>query len=137
VIRPQYHLRQSERGLLAWDVRRLVDRARNLPVVEIALTSIREIDEAYWYANAGASPTCRDVVEHCALIEAADLAHPIILDSGGRVMDGMHRICKALLRGLTTIEGVRFEQDPEPDFVGVDEADLPYDDAGTPNERDR
>ena len=41
-------------------------------------------------------------------------------------MDGMHRICKALLEGRDEIEAVRFVQDPEPDCVGVQPYDLPY-----------
>ncbi len=42
-------------------------------------------------------------------------------------MDGMHRVAKAVLAGLKTIEAVRFEQDPEPDFIDVYPDDLPYD----------
>jgi hypothetical protein len=56
-----------------------------------------------------------------------DLAFPVILSSDGRVMDGMHRICKALLQGLDDIEAVRFVEDPEPDYIGVHPDDLPYD----------
>jgi len=37
----------------------------------------------------------------------------------------MHRICKALLENRTEIEAVRFFQDPEPDYIGVDPDDLP------------
>ena len=72
--------------------------------------------------------TCREVVDHARLMLDCDLAFPVILSSDGRVMDGMHRICKALLQGLSEIEAVRFQQDPEPDYVGVDPDDLPYDD---------
>ena len=32
-------------------------------------------------------------------IEETDLEYPIILAADGRVMDGMHRVCKALLEG--------------------------------------
>ena len=56
-----------------------------------------------------------------------DLAFPIILSSDGRVMDGMHRVCKALLQNHTEIKAVRFIQDPEPDYIGVHPDDLPYD----------
>jgi hypothetical protein len=42
-------------------------------------------------------------------------------------MDGMHRVLKALMRGESHILAVRFLTDPEPDFVGVDPDDLPYD----------
>jgi hypothetical protein len=38
-------------------------------------------------------------VEHVRLIEAADLSFAIILSSDGRVMDGIHRVAKAVLLG--------------------------------------
>jgi hypothetical protein len=47
-------------------------------------------------------------------------------------MDGMHRVAKAMLHGLNSIEAVRFEHDPEPDFVGVDPDNLPYDEYSAP-----
>ena len=56
-----------------------------------------------------------------------DLGFPIQLSSDGRVMDGMHRVAKAVLAGHDTIEAVRFVDDPEPDYVGVHPNDLPYD----------
>lgn len=60
------------------------------------------------------------------LVNKADLKYPIILSASGRVMDGMHRVCKALLQGWDTIKGVQFEEDPEPDFKDVYPDDLPY-----------
>lgn len=70
--------------------------------------------------------TCRDVVEHARLIHDCDFDHPVILSRDGRVMDGMHRICKALLLGRIDVEAVRFPEDPAPDYIGVHPADLPY-----------
>jgi len=72
--------------------------------------------------------TCRDVVNHARLMLDCDLNFPVILSSDGRVMDGMHRICKALLQGMDDIEAVRFVNDPEPDYVGVKPDDLRYED---------
>ena len=72
MLRSQYHLRQSDRGLLAWDVRRLADLARELPAAEIPLTEIKELDECHWYEQGGGPPTCRSVARHCALIQGAD-----------------------------------------------------------------
>ena len=60
------------------------------------------------------------------MIQDADLTFPVILSSDGRIMDGMHRVLKALLAGLSHISAVRFSSDPEPDYVGVDPDDLPY-----------
>ncbi|MEN3371391.1 MAG: hypothetical protein V7609_3534 [Verrucomicrobiota bacterium] len=59
------------------------------------------------------------------MINETDLDFPIILSSEGRVMDGMHRVLKALLGGWQSIEAVQFEHDPEPDFVDVAIDDLP------------
>lgn len=72
------------------------------------LDSIREIDEKFWFGDKNDEPTCRAIVEHMQLIEETDLSHPIILASDGRVMDGMHRVAKALLEDQETIEAVKF-----------------------------
>ncbi len=60
------------------------------------------------------------------LIKETDLNYPIILSSDGRVMDGMHRVAKALLEGQETIEAVQFSQDPKPEYKDVHPDDLPY-----------
>ena len=125
-MRKQYHLRTSVRGLLAWDVDRLIELSSSLPHIQVPLDSIRELDEPFWFAH-GETPTCRAVAQHSALIEAADLAFPIILCSEGRLMDGMHRVAKAAMHGLQHIEAVRFASPITPDFVDVDPSLLPYD----------
>jgi hypothetical protein len=125
-LRPQYHLRDSPRGLLAWDVRRLIGLTAGLPVTEIPLAEIRELDECFWFDGEGDAPTCRKIAEHAKLIAETDLAYPIILDPEGRVMDGMHRVCKALLEGQSGIRAVKLPTLPDPDFTGVAAEDLSY-----------
>jgi hypothetical protein len=56
---------------------------------------------------------------------AADLSYPIILAASGRLMDGGHRIGKAWMEGRTTIAAVRFEADPEPDWIADEAASQP------------
>ena len=90
------------------------------------LDSIREIDENFWFGDKNDKPTCRAIVEHARLIQGADLSFPIILSSDGRVMDGMHRVAKAVLEGRETIEAVKFSEDPEPDYEDVYPDELPY-----------
>lgn len=128
MIRTQYYFRHSKQGLLAWDIRRLVELARDFPVEEIQLADIAELDEAHWYEHEGDSPTCRSFLQHMQLIDEVDLSYPIILDRDGRVMDGMHRVCRAVREGIDSIPAVRFAANPEPDFVGCDPNELPYDD---------
>ncbi|MBK1881096.1 hypothetical protein JIN85_01645 [Luteolibacter pohnpeiensis] len=125
-MRPQYHFRPSEQGLLAWDVRNLIKKTIDLTPSEIELTSILEIDEMYWYDSEGDAPTCRSIANHSKLINGADLSFPIILDPDGRVMDGMHRVCKALVLGLEKIDAYKLPEMPDPDFIGISAKDLPY-----------
>jgi hypothetical protein len=125
-MRKQYYFRTSSRGLLAWDVDRLIALTEHFPRVKVPLADIRELD-APFSSEHDDMLTWRGVVEHAGLIQGADLSFPIILSSDGSVMDGMHRVAKAVLLGRTTIPAVRFTDDPEPDYVGVHPNDLPYD----------
>ena len=121
-MRKQYHFRPGEVGLRAWDVDRLARLSGHLKSELVDVADIREVDEAYW----GQPMTCRDVAEHARLIDESDFEFPIILSSDGRIMDGMHRVLKALMQGRSQIHAVLFETDPEPDYVGVlDPDDLP------------
>ena len=100
----------------------------NLGAASIALSpgDLDEIDTAYWFDLGTARPTVRTIVEHVRLIEDADLSHPVILAADGRVMDGMHRIARALLEGRTTIKAVRFTEQPPPDHLDCRPGDLLY-----------
>ncbi|HET9833737.1 MAG TPA: hypothetical protein VFP91_18575 [Vicinamibacterales bacterium] len=122
-MRTQYYFQPSDRGLLAWDVHRLVRLSKTLPRKRVPLADIRELDEAW---SRGEPVTWRAMIEHIRLMDAADLAYPIILSSAGRVMDGMHRVAKSLREGRPDIEAVQFDVDPLPDHVGRGPDDLPY-----------
>jgi hypothetical protein len=123
-MRKQYYFRSSERGLLAWDVDRLVALSAKLPRTRIPLSNLGELDKPW--AGDGEKPTWRAMLEHVRLIEEADLSYPIILSADGAVMDGRHRIAKAALLHQPDILVVRFEHDPDPDYVGRGPDDLPY-----------
>ncbi len=125
-MRKQYHFWPSDGGLMAWDVVRLIDLSKDLQRTRVPLSSIREMDEVYWFDDEAERPTCRNVLVHMRLINEADLSDPIILGADGRVMDGMHRVAKALLQGREEIEAVQFERDPEPGYVGRRPSELPY-----------
>jgi hypothetical protein len=125
-MRKQYHFRPSKNGYYAWDVDRLVALSRHLESKYVVLSAIQELDENFWFGAEGDIPTCRAIVEHMQLIEAVDLIYPIILCSKGRVMDGMHRVSRALLEGVPTIKAVQFLEDSEPDYVDVFPGQLPY-----------
>jgi len=123
LVRKQYYFRQSTRGVLAWDIDRLVSLSADLPRKRVPLSQITQLDEA-WCGDE--RPTWRALLEHVKLIDAADLSFPIILSSSGAVMDGRHRVAKAALLGHTEIAAVQFDEDPEPDYVGRGPDELPY-----------
>ena len=124
-MRKQYNFWPGPEGLDAWDVDRLIQLSAGLPVIELPLTAIEELDADYWFKD-GQPATVRAVVEHVRLMNDANLSFPVILAAEGRVMDGMHRIAKALMLGLQTVDAVQFAVTPEPDYRGVLPKDLPY-----------
>jgi len=127
-MRKQYHFRPSKNGLYAWDVDILVKLTKDFKPKTIPLVDIKEFDENWWFENSDDIPTCHAITEHFKLVNACDLLYPIILSSDGRLMDGMHRVCKAHLEGRETIEVVQFEVDPDPTYTDVKNVDdLPYD----------
>ena len=124
-MRRQYHSQRVGGRILIWDVHRLIKLTQNYPVQQVPLPQIAELDETFWFD--GEAATCRAVALHAKLIQETDLAYPIILSFSGRVMDGMHRVCKALLEKRPTVAAVRFAKDPEPDYIDADIEALPYD----------
>jgi hypothetical protein len=125
-MRKQYHFWPGDQGWDAWDVDRLIRLSADLPLIEVPLDSIRELDTAYWALPGAEHPTVRELIVHMRLIQEVDPAHPVILGSDGRVMDGMHRIAQAVLEGRSTIRAVRFSTHPEPDHRNCHPDDLSY-----------
>lgn len=124
-LHQQYHFRESEKGLLAWDVLKLIKLSADFEVIQVPISEIRELKEAYWY-GPNDKPTSEDVAKHAKQIYEVDLSYPIILCSEGRIMDGMHRACKAFIEGHKIISAVRFSEPLEPDHIGKQPDELPY-----------
>jgi len=90
-----------------WSVSRLFELSKNLPVMNIPL---EHLNIYYKYNNL----TLRDLVGHIKSVNNVDLKYPIILDEDGEVMDGRHRIMKAIILNKKTIKAVRFDTNPNP-----------------------
>jgi hypothetical protein len=70
---PQFHQRVGVEGRTQrWNVDRLIDLAQALPRITVALSSLHEFDEVYWF-DTTFPPTCRAVVEHAQRIQEVDL----------------------------------------------------------------
>jgi len=108
-------------------VDRLVRLTRGFTVISVKLEDLSELDENFWYQGAEDVPTVRSLVEHFQLVFETDLEYPIILSAKGRVMDGMHRVAKALMLGHEEIAARQFKTDPSPDYSDVYPEELSYD----------
>lgn len=116
MVAAEKHSTMKDGKRLVWYTERLWSQARALKPFEIDLSSIRELDQDCWF-GAGKKATLREVASHCQRINAANLEWPIILNVDGSLMDGGHRVCKALLNGDSTIRAVQFAVMPDPDEV--------------------
>ncbi len=101
-------------GIRAWHVETVWRAALGVPVEEVPLDAIREIDEDCWFN--GRPATVRAVIYHARQIANVDLSVPAILSCDGQVLDGMHRIAKAVLSGRSSVPAQRLPTDPDPDW---------------------
>lgn len=107
-------LGEGRRGL--WWTDRLWALATDLPVQRVEVASIPELEIDCWFGERHV-PTIREVAGHARRIFDADPSYPVILCAEGRLMDGGHRLAKALLAGAVEIDAVRFPVTPEPDEI--------------------
>lgn len=115
--RPRFrhtHSRPVGDQICYWDVERLWKLAAVLPVEQLPVEQILEIDEDCWFCG-DKLPTIRSVIEHCRRMQQADLTIPVLLHPDGRLIDGGHRAARAILEGRPTIPAQRFPQTPTPD----------------------
>lgn len=113
MARKHTNIRNGKR--LLWYTKGLWEKSQYLEAFEVALSSIAELDQNCWFGSR--EPTLREVAKHARRIQNADSSYPIILNDDGSLMDGGHRICKALLNGDTKIMAVQFEMMPAPDEI--------------------
>lgn len=107
---PDFYSTKTQMAVLGkhkWSVARLFELTRNFEVMEIPLDHLNIYSK---YKEL----TLREMVMHMKATQEADLGCPIILDEDGELMDGRHRIMKALLMGENTIKAVRFDENPSP-----------------------
>ena len=94
-----------------WSVSRLIELSKGLEVFELPLRCLN------YYNLYPKSNSTKEFINNVKLVNDADLDCPIILDEEGYVMDGRHRIMKALLEERESIKAVRFDVTPYRCFV--------------------
>ncbi len=112
----QTHSTERDGKRYIWYTERLWQLAKDLPVYEVDVGQFEELDRDCWFSESK-PPTIREVAGHCRRINETDLEIPVIINDNGRLMDGGHRLARALIEGRKTVKAVRFEEMPEPDEV--------------------
>lgn len=118
-MRKQYHFQPSENGFYAWDIDKLIEARKDLHIFEIDISTIKELDEDFWYNGENDIPIVSSIVDHMKLTHEVSLTYPIILSADHSLMDGIHRISKALFEGITKVRAVNFIKTPMPDYEDI------------------
>lgn len=97
-----------------WYVSRLIELAKSMPVKEVSIEDIRAVKlNLPLLKDHGV--THLEIAYHMKVALEADMNFPIILGEHGNIMDGHHRVIKALALGIPIVKVVQFTTDPEPD----------------------
>lgn len=97
-----------------WEVSVLWEAAKGLTPETVDLTTLDETTELNLWICHWRDTTHPKMVPELARIEAADLSYPVILHPAGWLMDGCHRVARALMTGRTTVQAVRFTPETLP-----------------------
>lgn len=94
-----------------WYVENLIKASKDLEVFDLDLVSL-DLGVMPWRLTS-----VFHFIGHSIDIKKCSLKYPVILAPAGWVMNGWHRIAKAILQGKKTIKAVRFFDLPEPDGI--------------------
>lgn len=105
-----------------WYVSNLWKQSKDLPIVEYEVSKLYPLLDEWLNEHITPYKSNEPVLllnkSHFTRIHEADLKYPIILSSSGKVlMDGYHRLFKAWLAVYKTIKVVKFDKNPQPDFI--------------------
>ena len=92
-----------------WNMSRLIELSKQLPVFEVQLAALDLARMPWKLASVW------EFIFHVRRCQECSLEHPVILAEDGHVMNGWHRIARAVLEHRATLPAVRFVDDPEPD----------------------
>lgn len=102
------------RGNLKWRADTLYKFAEQEGLVEFDYPLVvfnMSVNDAFALENLS------DFIFQMKRVNNCDYSIPIILDDYGRIADGYHRVCKAILDGKESIKAIRLNRMPEADWV--------------------
>lgn len=100
-------------GTSVYHIAHLLEKVKeaDLKVFELPLAGIDLDNEIL------VSKTVKELAEHIKRCLEVDTSYPIILNENGTILDGWHRIVKALVDGKETIKAVRFQEEPRASYI--------------------
>ena len=104
----------SREGDQVWIVTNLIARAKELAPFDLPLAAIYSGSEVWTPVGSAYG-----IAHHVRRALDANTEYPIILCQQGFIMDGWHRVLRALIDGKTTIKAVRFAETPLHDYLKV------------------
>lgn len=104
-------------GGKVWVVTNLIARAKDLAPFDLPLAAIYSGSEVWKPVGSAYG-----IAHHVRRAMDVDTSYPIILDEMGFIMDGWHRVLRALIDGKPTIKAVRFLSTPPHDYLKEDSA---------------
>lgn len=94
-----------------WKIQDLRNAVKDEPVFEVPLAFLDLARQDF-----GTEGGLITFAQHMLHVNEADLSHPIIVDQWGTILDGRHRIVKALMEGHTTIKAVKVPDGTQPTY---------------------
>lgn len=99
-----------------WRSETLIEKSKKLEIVPFHIIDSIMDENIMWTLK-----NVNDYLVHYKRVQRVNLDEPLILRSDGYIMDGWHRLIKAVSLGITILPSRRFITDPEPDFKGENE----------------
>jgi len=93
-----------------WKATSLYKAAKDLPIFQFDITGVNVEEVLRWKLV-----NLRDYLNHYQRVAQANLSKPLILRSDGYIMNGWHRVIKALFENKKYLPAQKFSVDPEPD----------------------
>ncbi|MBY0238135.1 MAG: hypothetical protein K2X55_02365 [Burkholderiaceae bacterium] len=106
------HENTYSEGDKVWVVTNLIARAKELEPFDLPLAAIYAGCEVWTPVGSAYG-----MAHHMRRALDVDTSYPIILCQEGFIMDGWHRVLRALIDGKATIRAVRFTATPPHDYL--------------------
>ena len=98
-----------------WSVARLIKLAEDFPVYEVPVFTFPTYNWP-WEDEQ----TLDTFISHVNRVQSSDLDVPILISPSGGIIDGTHRLCKAVLEKRETVKVKYFKELPSPDCTYKD-----------------